>query len=107
MAKKKFLVDSTNFIAKHLVSATVETGAKSDVVVTFSPVECARRFTNAVKTEFTLVGKTVDHIHVSEVTGTVIVNVTNAYGAGAGFDLTYNPAKKGDTVVIAVDNNIT
>jgi hypothetical protein len=106
MAKKKFLFDWTGFYAKHLVSATVETTAKKDVVMTFAPVTAVKAFARSAMTEFTLTGKTVDALTLSYTAGTVKVHVTVDYAGGAGFNLTHDPAGKGDTVVTAVTNNV-
>jgi fructose-specific component phosphotransferase system IIB-like protein len=106
MATKKFLFDWTGFYAKHLVSAAVEDAAKSDVVMTFSPAASVKAFARSVDTEFTLSGKTVDLLTLDYAAGTVDVHVTAAYSAGAGFNLTHNPAGKGDTVVTAVINRV-
>lgn len=106
MARKKFLTDTTKFFAKHLTTFSVEDGAKSDIVWTFSPPSCMKRFRGAVATEFTTAGKTVDHIHVSETAGTITINVTVAFGAGASFNVVYNPVKKGDTVTVLTHNHV-
>jgi len=103
---KRFLFDWTGFLAKHLVSATVEDAADTDVVLTFAPATGVKAFSRNVKTEFSLAGKTIDSIALDYATGTLTVVVTVAYGAGAGFDLTFNPVAKGDTCVIAVTNNV-
>jgi hypothetical protein len=105
MAKKKHLFDWTGFYAKNLSTATVENAAKQDVVMTFVPAASVKAFARSVDTEFTLSGKTVDLLTVDYAAGTVDVHVTVAYAAGAGFNLTHNPAGKGDTVVTAVTNN--
>jgi len=107
MAKKKFLFDWTGFFATRLVSATVEDAAKDAVVLTFSPVGAVKAFSRNVKTEFTLVGKTVDSIALDYTAGTLTVVVTVAYAAGANFDLTFNPVRRGDTVVQTVVNHVT
>jgi hypothetical protein len=105
MARKKFLTDWTKFFTKHLVTATVENAAKSDVVLTFAPVTSVKRFQRNIAAEFTLAGKTVDLLTLNRTTGKVTIHVTVAYAAGAGFNLTFNPVQKGDTVVQAVVNN--
>ena len=104
---KKFLFDWTGYIAKHLVTATVETGAKSNVVLTFDHLYAIKAFSRSVAAEFTLAGKTVDLLTLTPASKTVTIHVTADYGAGAGFNLTFNPVKKGDTCVIPVANNIT
>ena len=108
MAKKKFLFDWTGFYAKHLSTATVEDAAKQNVVLTFIPASSVKVFNHAAMAEFTLAGKTVDALTVSAAAGTVTIHVTVAYGAGAAFDLTHNPAapRKGDTVVTSVHNHV-
>jgi hypothetical protein len=106
MAKKKHLFDWTGFYAKNLSTATVETAAPTDVVLTFDPAASVKAFARAVKTEFTLSGKTVASIALDYAAGTLTVVVTVGYAAGAGFNLTHNPAGKGDTVVTAVTNNV-
>ena len=108
MAKKKFLFDWTGFYAKHLLAASVENAAKQDVVMYFVPLASVKAFNNAVMAEFTLAGKTVDSLTIDPAAGSVTVHVTVAYGAGAGFNLTHNPAapNKGTTVVTAVTNNV-
>jgi hypothetical protein len=108
MATKKFLFDWTGFYAKHLVSATVEDAADTNVVLTFSPAKSVKAFSNSLAAEFTLVGKTVDLLTINQTAGTVTIRVTVAYVAGANFDLTHNPAlpNKGDTVVTTVTNNV-
>ena len=106
MAKKKFLTDYTKFFAQHLVSATVENAAKQNVVLTFAPAISVKRFAKATAAMFTLAGKTIDTLTLNYTTGTVTVHVTVAYAAGAGFNLTFNPTYKGDTVVQAVANNV-
>jgi len=105
MAKRKFLVDTTNGIASKFLSASVEDAAKSDVVVLMAP-GAIKWFARAVASEFTLAGKTVDHIHLDYALDTLTVNVTVAYGAGANFNLTYNPTQKGDTVTMLVHNHV-
>ena len=106
MAKKKHLFSWTGFYAKHLVSATVENAAPTNVVLTFSPANSVKAFARSVAAEFTLTGKTVDLLTVSRTNGTVTVRVTVAYVAGANFNLTHNPAGKGATVVTEVTNNV-
>jgi hypothetical protein len=106
MAKKKFLFDWTGFFAKHLVSATVEDTADTLVVLTFSPPSAIKAFRRNLAAEFTLAGKTINLLTLNYTAGTVTVRVTVAYGAGAGFNLTFNPTRKGDTVVQAVVNNV-
>jgi hypothetical protein len=106
MASKKFLSDWTKFFTKHLVSATVENAAPANVVLTFSPYTAVKRFQRNVAAEFTLTGKTVDLLTLNRATGTVTIRVTVAYAAGAGFNLTFNPVQKGDTVVQAVLNHV-
>lgn len=106
MARKKFLFDYTKFIAVHLVSATVETAAATDVVLTFLPASGVKAFSKCIDAEFTLSGKTVSGVTLDYDAGTVTVPVTVAYTAGAGFNLTFNPTQKGDTCVIAVTNNV-
>ena len=105
MATRKFLVDTTKGIANKLQSADVLDAAKSDVVVHMAPGGI-KWFARAVASEFTLAGKTVDHIHLDYAADTLTVTVTVAYGAGAGFNLTYNPTNKGDTVTIACHNHV-
>lgn len=109
MAKKKFLPTEWNaFYEKHLVSATVESAAAQNVVMTFVPANCVKAFSRSVHGEFTLVGKTVDSLTLNYALGTVTVHVTVAYVAGANFDLTHNPAtpNKGNTTVTTVTNNV-
>lgn len=106
MARKKFLSDWTGFKTKHFVSGRVANAAKQDVVLTFSPPTAVKRFQKNVAAEFTLAGKTVDLLTLNRTAGTVTVHVTVAYGAGAGFNLTFNPVQKGDTVTFAVANNV-
>ena len=106
MAKKKFLFDWTKFFTKHLVTATVENIAPTLVVLTFTPVKAVKAFARSIAAEFTLVGKTVDLLTLDYTLGTVTIRVTVAYVAGAAFDLTFNPVKKGDTVVQSVTNNV-
>ena len=106
MAKKKFLFDWTGYFTKHLVSATVEDAAKTDVVLTFAPAMGAKVFRRAVDTEFTLAGKTVSGIVLDESAGTLTITVTVAYVGGANFNLTFNPTQKGDTVIQEVTNNV-
>jgi len=104
--KKKFLFDWTKYVTKHLVTATVENAAPTLVVLTFDHKYAIKPFTRAVAGEFTLVGKTVDLLTLDAAAFTVTIRVTVAYAAGAGFNLTFNPTQKGDTVVIAVTNNV-
>ena len=106
MARKKHLFDWTGYFAKHLVSAMVEDAADTDVVLTFAPPRAVKAFSRSVKTEFTLVGKTVDSIALDYALGTLTVVVTVAYGVGANFDLTFNTVKKGDTIVQEITNNV-
>jgi len=107
MAKKKHLFSWTGFYAKHLVSAVVANAAPTLVVMTFSPADSVKAFSDSLAAEFTLTGKTVDLLTVSRTAGTVTVRVTVAYVAGAGFNLTHNDAGKGATVVTAVTNNVS
>jgi len=106
MAKKKFLCDWTKFFTKHLVTAGVANAAPTLVVLTFAPADSVKRFRDSLASEFTLVGKTVDLLTVNRAAGTVTVRVTVAYVAGAGFNITFNPTKKGDTVVQACTNTV-
>jgi hypothetical protein len=106
MAKKKFLFDWTGYFAKHLSTATVETAAADDVVLTFVPAMGTRVFRTAVAGEFALSGKTISGIALDEAAGTLTVTVTVAYAAGANFNLTFNPTQKGDTVVQEITNNV-
>lgn len=108
MAKKKFLFDWTGFYAKNLTTATVENAAAANVVLTFVPAAAVKAFGHSVAAEFTLAGKTVDLLTVNRTAGTVTIRVTVAYVAGAGFNLTHNPAapNKGTTVVTAVHNHV-
>lgn len=106
MASKKFLFDWTGFFAKHITGATIENAAKQDVVLTFAPPKAVKAFARSVAAEFTLVGKTVDLLTLNYTLGKVTIHVTMAYGAGAGFDLTFDSVKKGDTAVIPITNNI-
>lgn len=106
MAKKSFLFNWTGFITNKLVSATVENAAASNVVLTFSPPGAVKAFSGNVAGEFALTGKTIDLLTVDRAAGTVTIHVSVAYVAGAGFNLTFNPTLKGDTVVIAVTNNV-
>jgi len=99
-------MDWTGFFAKHLVSANVATATPTLVKLTFSPPTAVKMFQRNVATEFTLAGKTVDLLTLDRTLGTVTIRVTVAYGAGAGFNLTFNPVKKGDTIVQAVTNTI-
>ena len=104
--KKGFLFDWTKYVTKHLVTATVEDTAKQDVVLTFDHLYAIKPFRKAVAGEFTLVGKTVDLLTLDEAAFTVTIHVTVAYAAGAGLNLTFNPTQKGDTVIIAITNNV-
>jgi hypothetical protein len=106
MARKKHLFSWTGFYAKHLVSATVENAAPTNVVLTFAPADAVKAFKNSIAAEFTLTGKTVDLLTVSRSAGTVTVRVTVGYTAGANFNLTHNDAGKGATVVTTVTNNV-
>jgi hypothetical protein len=106
MAKKSFLFDWTGFFANKLVSATVEDAADTNVVLTFATAKALRALSKNVAVEFTLAGKVVDLLTLNYTTKTATIRVTVAYGAGAGFNLTFNPVKKGDTCVIAVTNNV-
>ena len=106
MAKKKFLFNWTGFFSQKLVTATVETAAPTLVVLTFAVPGSVKAFSRNVHTEFTLVGKTVSSIALDYTAGTLTVTVTVAYVAGANFDLTFNPVRRGDTVVQAITNNV-
>lgn len=106
MAKKAFLSDWTKFFTKHLVTAVVANAAPTLVVLTFAPPMGVKRFAKNVAAEFTLAGKTVDLLTLNYTLGTVTIRVTVPYVAGAAFNLTFNPVKKGDTVVQSVTNNV-
>ena len=104
MKRKGFLFSWAGFSAVHLVSATVENDAPTNVVLTYSP--SVKPFTRVVKENFALVGKTVESITIDPAAATVTVTVTVAYTAGAGFNLTFTPAYKGTTLVIPITNNV-
>jgi hypothetical protein len=106
MARKKFLFDWTGFYAKNLSTATVENAAPANVVMTFVPAKAVKAFARSIAAEFTLTGKTVDLLTVNHTAGTVTVRVTVGYAAGGAFNLTHNPAGKGDTVVTEITNNV-
>jgi len=108
MAKKKHLFDWVGYYATQLVSATIETGAKKNIVLTFS--KTVRPFLNAVHGEFTVTGtaKTVDGLVLDEAAKTATVTVTVDYANGNTCTLVHNPAppNKGTTVSTVVTNNI-
>jgi hypothetical protein len=106
MAAKKFLTDYTKFFATNLVSAGVVNAAPSNVVLTFAPAISVKRFKKATAAMFTLAGKTIDTLTLNYTAGTVTVHVTAPYVAGAGFNITFNPTYKGDTVVQACTNTV-
>jgi adenine C2-methylase RlmN of 23S rRNA A2503 and tRNA A37 len=105
MAKKKHLFDWTGYAANKLISATVENAAPQDIVLTFTDI---RPFRDAVFGEFTTTGtvKTVDQITKDASANTITVHVTVAFVNGNTINCVYNPTKKGDTVTIAVTNNV-
>ena len=104
MANKKHLFSWTGYVAKHLVSATVEDAEKADVVLTFD--QSIKPFVRAVAGEFTLAGKTVSGIVKDTAAKTVTVTVTVDYANGNEISLVFNPTGKGATVTIPVTNNV-
>jgi leucyl aminopeptidase (aminopeptidase T) len=104
MAKKNHLFSCTGYVAKHLVSATIEDAEKKDVVLTFD--QSIKPFVRAVAGEFTLAGKTVSSIAKDTSAKTITVVVTVDYANGNEISLVFNPTGKGATVTIPVTNNI-
>jgi hypothetical protein len=100
---KKFLFSWPKFWENMLSSATIETAAAANIVLTFKSV---KPFTNIAKEEFTTQGKTIDLMTVNQAAKTVTLRVTVPFGAGANPDLVFNPAKKGKTVTVEVTNNV-
>jgi hypothetical protein len=106
MAKKKFLFDYTHYAVQKLISAVIVTGAKKNIVCTFSSI---KPFRGAVIGDFSITGtaKTKDALTLDTSANTVTVSVTADYAHAETCNLVYNPSKaKGDTITIPVTNTI-
>lgn len=106
MAKKKHLFSWTKFATTKLVSATIENGAKQNIVLTFANI---KPFKNCVYGDFSVTGtaKTVDARTLNYTNNTVTIHVTVAYANGNTCNVVYNPSTElGATITIPVTNNI-
>ncbi len=103
---KKFLFSWSKFIANELATAVVANAAPTLIVLTFKEARNTDAFKNVGTTCFTTAGKVVDLVTINRAAKTVSIRVTVAYVAGAGFNLVFNPSKKGATQTIAITNNV-
>jgi len=104
MAKKKFLFSYQKWFNNE-VTATVEQGAKSNIILTFLSNKPLLR---AVAGEFTSTGtvrtcSTLTHTSVTQIT----LAMNSAYALNNPITLVFNPTLKGATVTKTVTNNIS
>jgi hypothetical protein len=109
MTTKKAFFNWTGFWAQKLISATIEDGAASDVVLTFVTLKPHRK---SVAGEFTIATKTVNSIARVEAANTLTVTVTMPWNKAAGnptitFTPTFVAGQKGHTVSKVVTNNLS